>query len=373
MSDRVCSCGNSTCYVALYYAGKDWKYRRDKQGDVLTFGKATKLLNAIRGEIDAHSFDPLSRTDSRVNERRFANKWEVYIEEKDDKVQRGELSPSYVRVLKVYRRKYYTGLDNFDVRDIGLENIAAVRRMVKGKLKSARNVLNALSAFFHWCLDNDGSVKTMPKFPVVSGDDSTPQGAIGLTEQRHALARIPAEYSDPIEFGMETGCRPGEIAALKVKDIQGEKALICRTYSDYTLRETTKQKRKEYIPLSDRALQIAQENSAGKHPETFLFINPNSGDGYRPKRLSEIWNEYSETGVKLYEATRHSFCTQLVEDGVDLITVSKLARHSDIRTTKKYVHPTDETARSAVNKRGMGKVVLLKSGRIAEGHPKGEK
>jgi integrase len=366
MTRRECLCGNSTCYITVYYRQKHWKYRHDKQGDILTFGKAVKLLNVIREQIDNKTFDPEARTDGRVNERRFINKWEIYIEEKGQKVARGELSPSYVRILKSYRRKHFGSLDHYDVRDINLEHLAKVRRGIEGKLKTARNVINALSAFFHWCATEDGSLEKLPKMPVINGDDATPQIAIDLKTQTEALSRIPTEYRDPIEFGMESGCRPGEVAALKVKDIQGDKAFICRTYSDYILRETTKQKKKEYIPLSDRALEICHRNSVGKHPEAFLFTNPNSGRGYKPKRFGEIWHQYSGVDVKLYEATRHSFCTQLVEDGVPLPIIKELARHSDIRTTQKYVHPTDESSRDAVNRRGHGRLYIMDSRTRAE-------
>jgi integrase len=298
------------------------------------------------------------------------NKWEVYIDEKEQKVSRNELSPSYVRILKSYRRKYFAPLEGCDIRDINQEQLARLRRGIRGKLKTARNIINALSAFFHWCIDEDGSLQKMPKLPIVTGDDATPQSAIDMTTQIGALTRIPIEYRDPIEFGMETGCRPGEVAAIKVKDIQGDNALICRTYSDYTLRETTKQRKKQYIPLSNRALEIVRKNCAGKHPEAFLFINPNSGNGYKPKRLGEIWNQYSGVDVKLYEATRHSFCTQLAEDRVPLPIIKDLARHSDIRTTQKYIHPTDESSREAVNLRGKGKFYSITGAKRESGDKK---
>ena len=169
MAAKVCECGNTTCYVLVYFRGKNWIYRRDRQGDVLTHGKAVKLLNSIREQIDNRTFDPEARTDSRINERRFMNKWETYITEKDGQVARGELSPSYVRILKSYRRKYFGSLDNYDIRDITLEHLSEVRRGIKGKLKTARNMINALSAFFHWLLDEDGSVLHSPRFPQYRG------------------------------------------------------------------------------------------------------------------------------------------------------------------------------------------------------------
>jgi integrase len=368
MTGRVCGCGSSTCYVVIYHRGKDWRYRRDKQGDVLTWGKAIKLLNSIREQIDSRTFDPEARLDSRVNERRFEAKWDAFVDEKDERVAGGELSPSYVRVLKSYRRSYFGDLDGYDVRDITLEHLAKVKRSMKGrKIKTKQNVMAALSSFFSWCKNEDGSLPTVPRFPTIEGDDATPRVAIDRSSQEAALVRIPEGLRDPFAFAMETGLRPGEVCALKVKDIQGDNALICRTYSDYTIRETTKQKRKQYIPLSDAALAIVHRNSLGKHPDTFVFINPRSGDGYRPKTLGDIWNKYAGIDVTLYEATRHSFCTQLVEDGVQLSIIRDLARHSDIRTTQKYVHPTGGSARQAVNHRGQGTVHNLESERKAKG------
>ena len=372
MTKKVCSCGNTTCYILLYWRGKNWAYRRDGQGDVFTYGKATKTLNAIRESIDNRTFDPEARTDSKIRERQFENKWEEFIEEKDEKMRGHELSPSYVRILKSYRRKYFDLLNGYDVRDIQLEQLAHVKRGLRDcKIKTRKNVMNALSSFFRWLLNEDGTIDKLPKFPTIEGDDATPQGAINRTIQIEALARIPEQFRDPIEFGMETGCRPGEICALKVKDIQGDKALICRTWSDYTIRETTKQKKKQFIPLSIRAREIVERNCRDKHPEAWLFINPRSGNVYRPKTLGNIWREYSGVEIKLYEATRHSFCTQLVSDKVPLPIISQLARHSDIRTTMKYVHPTHEAAMEAVNNRGLGEVVELtikkKSKRTSEG------
>jgi len=90
------------------------------------------------------------------------------------------------------------------------------------------------------------------------------------------LLKIPEEHRDVIEFGFETGLRPGELCALKVKDLdmRGQQALIQRTWSGSKLRETTKGKTKRFIPLSDRAFQIAVKHIPDKHPEAFLFVNP---------------------------------------------------------------------------------------------------
>ncbi|HQJ95351.1 MAG TPA: tyrosine-type recombinase/integrase [Syntrophorhabdaceae bacterium] len=56
--------------------------------------------------------------------------------------------------------------------------------------------------------------------------------------------------------------------------------------------------------------------------------------------------------ITYYEASRHSFCTQLVDDGIDLLYAKELMRHTDVRTTQRYYHGNITRLRDIVNKRG---------------------
>jgi len=46
---------------------------------------------------------------------------------------------------------------------------------------------------------------------------------------------------------------------------------------------------------------------------------------------------------------RHSAATRMIESGVNIVAVSKILGHSDIRTTMRYAHP-DNSLREAVEK-----------------------
>ena len=54
-------------------------------------------------------------------------------------------------------------------------------------------------------------------------------------------------------------------------------------------------------------------------------------------------------GITLH-TLRHEFCTNLVRKGIDIVEVSRLAGHGDIKTTMKYVHFIDSTDFSALDR-----------------------
>lgn len=369
MVKKECRCGNSTCYIRIFWDGKRYAYRRDEDGELYNYARAVKALNTIREQVDRHVkgtaiFDPADRTAEKVLQRRFLYKWDQYMAEKEERVRRNERSPSYVRILHSYCRKHYVPLHNMDVREIRLSHLSEINRNMEGSIKTRKNVFDALKSFFVWLRDRDGcmEMRPLPKFPLIDGDDAQPTGAIDYQTQQEALARIPQPYRDVIEFAMETGCRMGEVCALKVKDVNADGTIwIRRTWSDYVLRETTKGKRKDIIPLSERAKDIVGDHSGMATPERWLFTNPRTGKNFFPKKVSEIWKEFSNLAIGLHEATRHSFCSQLVADGESLAVVKSLARHADIKTTMRYVHVSDEMTKEAVNNRGRGKVVPLRS------------
>jgi len=89
-------------------------------------------------------------------------------------------------------------------------------------------------------------------------------------------------------------------------------------------------------------------------PDNFVFE-------IKPKTLQNIWRRYSGLKISLYEATRHSFCTQLVEMGINTLQAKELMRHSDVRSTEKYFHASVKKLGDIAEQRG--KVVFLPSAR----------
>lgn len=338
--DRVCSCGNYKCLIRINHNGKYYEYRRDGEGDILTYQKAQNRLIEINEAIRKKRFYPEEYTDQKIKERKFENQIEKWLNGKEQQEKMNELSPGTVRSYRGYVENYYPFFSGLDVREIELEHLTNFKDTLdKVSIKTRKNIMNALRNFFFWMKER-GVIKEMPIFPKIKGDDSKTRQAIDVDLQEEALLKIPEQHRDIIEFLMETGLRPGEACALLVEHINTRHniARIERTYvSGNIIKETVKQKRKRIMPLSDRAYEIAKKNMQDKTQGQFLFINPRTNRGYYPKAVWYEWRQHSGVDVDLYSATRHSFATQLIQDN-DVTMVKELMGHSDIRTTEKYLH-----------------------------------
>jgi integrase len=215
-------------------------------------------------------------------------------------------------------------------------------------------------------LYEDGIIKMVPPFPRFETIKRR-KVALDREDQEIALKDFPEDEVDVYAFGMETGLRPSELAAVMIGDLDLKARVLWvqRTYSACRLKEATKENSVKPVPLSDKAFEIAVRNSTGRFPGDFLFSNPRMKRGWTYNRLNKYWNRYTRMKVKLNEATRHSFGTQLAEIGASEGQIQDLMRHEDPRSSRVYVHANVIKYRELVNSRG--KVIpIVKSGTSPE-------
>ena len=356
-TSRVCGhCKYDSVLIRLNYDKATYRYYCNKTGAAYTFKDAFADLLTINNEIKEKVFNPQDWLPKTVEGRKFVNAFEKWCDQ-----TKAKLSPSFYRTRLVYFRTHYTYFYEMDVRDIKLKHLQIFYDSLPSKLsaKYKRNMVDCLRSFLNWLL-RWGELKELPIMPEIQTPDSVPRQAISYEEQLEALSHIPIEHRGIIEFMMESGLRPGEACALKIGDItfRDRSMMVQRTYSETELRETTKGRHKMRVPLSDRACELIQDAIGNVLGDRFVFINPVTKRGYIPETVRKIWKKYSGSDVDMYSATRHSFCTQLVEMGMSEIEAQGIMRHKDARSTRSYFHPTQERQRGFLNQRG--KVILLK-------------
>ncbi len=109
---------------------------------------------------------------------------------------------------------------------------------------------------------------------------------------------------------------------------------------------------KRYVPLTARSLQIL---SAIKKSSTSTFVFPAEGGEQMSRHWPSEQFRKMRNAMKLpkdcvVHACRHTFCTRLGEAGADAFEIQRLAGHSSIMISQRYVHPTPERLESAIGR-----------------------
>ncbi|MFN2269171.1 MAG: site-specific integrase, partial [Desulfonatronovibrio sp.] len=101
------------------------------------------------------------------------------------------------------------------------------------------------------------------------------------------------------------------------------------------------------VPLSGNALDILK--GLPKVNE-FVFPSPKTGKPF--VSIFNSWNQARKRAgledVRIHDL-RHSFASFLVNGGRSIYEVGRLLGHTQIKTTMRYAHLSDETLMEAVN------------------------
>jgi integrase len=164
-------------------------------------------------------------------------------------------------------------------------------------------------------------------------------------EEEQKLLDASIEWLRPILiFGIETGLRQSELLNLRWSNVD----LFRRTL---TVLEQ-KNKGRDTLPLSEKAMEILKARVKVRSINSDLvFFN---GNGNRIDARDLLRAFYSATrkakieNLRWHDATRHTFATRLVQNGVDIYTVQKLGRWKNISMVMRYAHHHPESLRAGI-------------------------
>ena len=145
------------------------------------------------------------------------------------------------------------------------------------------------------------------------------------------------DMADLCVIGIDTGMRMGEILRVEPRDLSNGLVSIWQTKSN----------KARSVPLTTRAAEVFTRRAAQK-PESKIF------EGWSHFRVRHYWDQARRhLGLMrdpqfVPHAMRHTFCSRLVQRGVDIVTVSKLAGHSNIVVTMRYAHLSPDNLVNAI-------------------------
>lgn len=339
--------------IDFYNKGERIRRGTDLNGKTIrTFADAHALLNQVFNEKLAHKFDPTKWKSKDRIEFRFSTLIWKWYEEKEKLMEQGKRAPSYVPKLKTYIRHYYEPhFMHQDVREIlsckdfanKLPDMGVRVNKPPISLKYQKNLLDALKGFFIW-LKDERIITDVPKIPVFEVPEYEPQ-IIASEIQHKILDFIPNEHKPIFTFLFHQGARPGEVTALLGDCIDGDIVSYKRTFSARKLVEWTKTKKIRHNLIFPEVLK-ALPKPKQLFKKEFVFKNPeNSNKPYSNDNLNKIYHKAlsmfnqkynTELNISLYEATKHSFGTQLINKGVPENLLKKWFGHTKSEMTEKY-------------------------------------
>ena len=161
----------------------------------------------------------------------------------------------------------------------------------------------------------------------------------------------PTEERDTliIELLYATGVRVSELVNIKIKDINREEKLI------KVLGKGNKERMVIYNNHTKKALYTYLKdgyNYFNKKSSEYLILNKN-GNKLSERYIREIINKkvsQASLDIKISPHTlRHTFATDILENGADLMTVKELLGHESLNTTSIYTHITNEQIKKTYN------------------------
>jgi integrase len=353
--ERVCPrCGYDACLIRISVNNKVHRIYYDKNQTVYSYTTALEDLIAINREIKVCKakkipFDLKNWLPEEIAKKKFSYLWGEWIKQKENKLAQGKFAPSSLRTYRYYYRNHFVCFADMIAAEIQLRDIQGFVDRLRVSEKYAKCLVGCLEAFFAWLERWDGTKK--PLFPEMELTKKSQKKGMKYEDQIAAIDRIPEQHRDIFIFMRETALRISEGCAVKIKDLdlKNNQVMIQRTYSDNVLSEHTKGRNALWVPLSGIAKEIAGKHAQNRFGEDFLFINPESGRGYRAAALRRYWNVYSGSGVCVHEGIRHSTISDWSRHA-NAFQVKELARHSDIKVSQEYVHNALTDLRDIVNR-----------------------
>ena len=268
---------------------------------------------------------------------------------------------SYMPYIKSYKRSWGTDecllrnhlLPRFGTRHLDeitrqdLQRMHSDRRKAGGAPSSANRLLIIMRYIFNLAIKwNTSGIKLNPclGIPLLEENNNRERYLSVQETQRLYLAVLESDNT-MLKFIVPmlilTGARKRELLDAQWQDFDIER----RTWRI----PISKSGKSRHVPLSDGALAVLA--SIPRLPDCpWAFANPETAKPYVSVYFA--WNTVRQhaglAGVRMHDL-RHSFASLLINSGRTLYEVQHILGHTQIKTTQRYAHLSQDTLLAAAN------------------------
>ncbi len=158
-------------------------------------------------------------------------------------------------------------------------------------------------------------------------------------------ATTNTKHKTMLMLGYSCGLRVGEVASMRVKDIDSSRMIV--------LIKQGKGRKDRITTLSEKMLVQLRDYYTQYRPKEWLFENPDRNGHITSRTLQRVFNNSKDKAGLSKNATfhslRHSYATHLLEAGVDLRYIQELLGHNSSKTTEIYTYVSTKSLQNIVN------------------------
>jgi integrase len=359
--DKTCSkCGERSACGKYWYkfmwngslVRESTKQGNDKVARSMESAHRTSLA---KGEVGIREKKP-SPTLAEFIEKRFEPSIKATFEKSSPKTWLDWYRPN-LRAIKAYKPLANTKLD-----EITTEKASdfAVHRQEKGlQISSVNSSLRVLRRVLRVAVEW-GASPSAPKLKLFPGERHR-ERVISLNEEARYLTAAPDLLAAIVTILADTGMRPEECFRLRSESVtwtNGRHGTVLITHG-----KTAAARR--VLPMTPRVRAVleARWEKAEQPEEGWVFTAPTKSEHVEKSTLKKqhksVFKTLNEEAEKnddkpvrpfvLYDL-RHTFLTRLGESGCDVWTLARIAGHSNIKQSSRYVHPSDDAVLGAMER-----------------------
>jgi integrase len=195
-----------------------------------------------------------------------------------------------------------------------------------------------------------GAIEVAPLIKMLPGERHR-EHVVKCEEEARYLAAASEPLASVAAILVDTGLRPDECYRLRwesVTWINGRNGTILVTHG-----KTTAARR--VLPLTLRARNILQTRweTAGKPAEGWIWSAATRSQHFEKSTLKKQHKKalkFSRVRPFVLYSLRHTFLTRLGESGCDAWTLARIAGHSSVAMSARYVHPSEDAVLAALDR-----------------------
>ncbi len=204
-----------------------------------------------------------------------------------------------------------------------------------------RTLRRALNLAYQW-----GKLERPARITLAKGERQRDR-VLTDAEVAAYLAACPQPWRDAATIIRGTGMRPGEVFTLR-----WERVLLNADRPLLQVSDGKSKAAKRILPMVPAVHSVLLRRWEEQHkPEEGWVFPSNSAEGHLNGDTSKDQHALGveRSNVKRFEPyiLRHTALTRLAESGCDVFTLARIAGHSSITITQRYVHPQADAVERA--------------------------